>query len=71
MSLCYEVSTRNVVVGLENGHIIYDDVDGKELQRQRNYNDGPVIHLRISSNEDQKKLIAVEETGMTIYKSEK
>jgi len=68
LSVCYDLTSRNVIVGLDDGWIMYYDTEGRELLRQRNFNDGPVIGLRIARDEDHKKLIAVEKKAMTIFK---
>jgi len=68
LSLSYEVSTKNVIVGLDDGWIIYYDFEGRELFRQRNFNDGGVVSLQITVDEDNKKLVAIEKKAMTIYK---
>ena len=68
LSLSYEISTKDVIVGLDDGWIVYFDFDGKEQFRQRNFNDGGVISLQISKDEDNKKLVAIDKKAMTIYK---
>jgi len=68
LSVCYDLTTRTIIAGLDDGWIMYYDTEGREILRQRNFNDGPVIGLRISRDEDHKKLIAVEKKAMTIYK---
>lgn len=67
-SLCYDEQIRNLLVGLEDGWIICYSQKWKEIYRQRNFNDGAVVGLKISQNSDQKKIIAVEKKAMTVYK---
>lgn len=68
MSLDYDLPGKSILVGLDDGWIVYYDADGKEVLRQRNFNNESVISLKLTENEDQKKLIALERKALTIYK---
>lgn len=66
---CLEIdlATKYLLVGLDDGWILFLNEYGEEIQTQRNYNDGYLVGLKTYKTEKNYQLLAVERKAFSIY----